>query len=73
MKLSSYQKEFLSTEIKYGIREIEGTIKERKRQKKAKEIDWCESTFTYIIDRKKEEIQDLKNLANYFNLDINNY
>ena len=73
MKLNDYQKKFLTHELKWGIKEIEGTIKERKRQYKEKEIDWGESTFTYIIDKKKEEIQDLKNLANYFNLDINNY
>ena len=73
MKLSDYQKKFLTTEIKYGIEEIKDKIKLRKKQLKEKEIDWSESTFTYIIDKKKEEIQDLKNLANYFNLDINKY
>jgi hypothetical protein len=73
MKLSSYQKEFLTYELKWAIIEIEGKIKERKRQLKEKEIDWSESTFNYIIDRKKEEIQELKKLANYFNLDINKY
>ena len=73
MKLSDYQKKFLTHELKWGIREIEETIKERKRQLKAKEIDWSESTFTYIINKKKEDIKDLKELANYFNLDINKY
>ena len=73
MKLTEFQKKFLTHELKWGVIEIEGTIKERKRQYKEKEIDWGESTFTYIIDKKKEEIQDLKNLAKYFNLDINKY
>jgi hypothetical protein len=73
MKLSSYQKKFLTHELKWAIIEIEGKIKERKRQLKEKEIDWSESTFNYIIDRKKEEIQELKKLANYFNLDVNKY
>ena len=73
MKLTEFQKKFLTHELKWGVIEIEGTIKERKRQYKQKEIDWGESTFTYIIDKKKEEIQDLKNLANHFNLDINKY
>ena len=73
MKLSSYQKKFLTHELKWGIKEIEGTIKERKRQLKEKEIDWSESTFNYIIERKKEEIQELKKLAHYFNLDVNKY
>ena len=73
MKLTEFQKKFLTHELKWGVIEIEGTIKERKRQYKKKEIEWGESTFTYIIDKKKEEIQDLKNLAKYFNLDINKY
>ena len=73
MKLSDYQKKFLTHELTWGIKEIEETIKERKRQLKAKEIDWSESTFTYIINKKKEDIKDLKELANYFNLDINKY
>ena len=73
MKLTEFQKKFLRHKLKWGIKEIEGTIKERKRQLKEKEINWSDSTFNYIIDKKKEEIQDLKNLANYFNLDINNY
>jgi len=70
MKLNSYQKEFLTHELKWGIKEIEGTIKERKRQLKEKEIDWSESTFNYIIDKKKQEIEDLKKLAKYFNLEL---
>jgi len=73
MKLSDYQKKFLTTEIKYGIEEIKDKIKLRKKQLKEKEIDWSESTFTYIINKKKEDIKDLKELANYFNLDINKY
>ena len=71
MELNSYQKEFLTHELKWGIKEIEGTIKERRRQLKQKEIDWSESTFNYIIDKKKQEIEDLKKLAKYFNLDLN--
>ena len=73
MKLSDYQKKFLTTEIRYGIEEIKDKIKLRKKQLKEKEIDWSESTFTYIINKKKEDIKDLKELANYFNLDINKY
>ena len=73
MKLSDFQKKFLSTEIKYGIEEIKDKIKLRKKQLKEKEINWSESTFTYIINKKKEDIKDLKELANYFNLDINKY
>ena len=73
MKLSDYQKKFLTTEIKYGIEEIKDKIKLRKKQLKEKEIDWSESTFTYIINKKKEDIKDLRELANYFNLDINKY
>jgi len=73
MKLSDYQKKFLTTEIKYGIEEIKDKIKLRKKQLKEKEINWSESTFTYIINKKKEDIKDLKELANYFNLDINKY
>tara|TARA_R100000231_G_scaffold88911_1_gene67312 strand:+ start:291 stop:506 length:216 start_codon:yes stop_codon:yes gene_type:complete len=71
MELNSYQKEFLTHELKWGIKEIEGRIKERKRQLKEKEIDWSESTFNYIIDKKKQEIEDLKKLAKYFNLELN--
>ena len=71
MELNSYQKEFLTHELKWGIKEIEGRIKERKRQLKEKEIDWSESTFNYIIDKKKQEIEDLKKLAKYFNLEVN--
>ena len=71
MELNSYQKEFLTHELKWGIKEIEGRIKERKRQLKKKEIDWSESTFNYIIDKKKQEIEDLKKLAKYFNLELN--
>ena len=71
MELNSYQKEFLTHELKWGIKEIQGTIKERKRQLKEKEIDWSESTFNYIIDKKKQEIEDLKKLAKYFNLELN--
>jgi len=73
MKLTEFQKKFLKHELKWGIKKIEDKIKERKKQLKEKEINWSELTFNYIIDKKKEEIQDLKNLANYFNLDINNY
>ena len=73
MKLSNYLKKFLTLQLKWGVRKVEGEIEERKRQLKEKEINWSDSTFNYIIDKKKEEIQDLKNLANYFNLDINNY
>ena len=73
MKLSDYQKKFLTTEIKYGIEEIKDKIKLRKKQLKEKEINWSESTFTYIINKKKEDIKDLKELANYFDLDINKY
>ena len=73
MKLSDYQKKFLTTEIRYGIEEIKDKIKLRKKQLKEKEINWSESTFTYIINKKKEDIKDLKELANYFNLDINKY
>ena len=71
MELNSYQKEFLTHELKWGIKEIEGRIKERKRQLKEKEIDWSESTFNYIIDKKKQEIEYLKELAKYFNLELN--
>ena len=71
MELNSYQKEFLTHELKWGIKEIEGRIKERKRQLKKKEIDWSESTFNYIIDKKKQEIEYLKELAKYFNLELN--
>ena len=71
MELNNYQKEFLTHELKWGIKEIEERIKERKRQLKEKEIDWSESTFNYIIDKKKQEIVDLKKLAKYFNLEVN--
>ena len=71
MELNHYEKEFLRHEIKWGIKEIEGRIKERKRQLKEKEIDWSESTFNYIIDKKKQEIEYLKELAKYFNLELN--
>ena len=71
MELNSYQKEFLTHELKWGIKEIEGRIKERKRQLKEKEIDWSESTFNYIIDQKKQEIEHLKKLAKYLNLELN--
>ena len=71
MELNHYQKEFLRHEIKWGIKEIEGRINERKRQLKEKEIDWSESTFNYIIDKKKQEIEYLKELAKYFNLELN--
>ena len=73
MKLSDFQQKFLSTEIKYGIEEIEDKIKLRKKQLKEKEINWSESTFNYIIDKKKEEIKELKKLVSYFDLDINKY
>lgn len=73
MKLNDFQKKFLTHELKWGIKEIEDTIKRRKKQLKEKEIDWSESTFSYIIDKKKEEIKDLKKLVNYFDLDINKY
>ena len=71
MELNNYQKEFLTHELKWGIKEIEERIKERKRQLKEKEIDWSESTFNYIIDKKKQEIEYLKELAKYFNLELN--
>jgi len=71
MELNHYQKEFLRHEIKWGIKEIEGRLKERKRQLKEKEINWSESTLNYIIDQKKQEIEDLKKLAKYLNLDLN--
>jgi len=74
MKLSDYQKKFLAFKLRWGIKEIEGRLKERKRQWDEKElIHWSERTLLVAIKKGNKEIEELKELANYFDLDINKY
>ena len=74
MKLSDYQKKFIAFKLRWGIKEIEGRLKERKRQWDEKElIHWSERTLLVAIKKGNKEIEELKELANYFNLDLNKY
>jgi len=71
MKLTNYQKNFLELAIKQEIRQIKNFVfifeKQFQKEKSISKNIYLRSNAT-----NKKQIQDLKNLANYFNLDMNN-
>jgi len=72
MKLSDYQKKFLELALMQEIRQIENFVFINEKQFK-KEKSISKNIFLRSNARNKKQIQELKELQNYFNLDINKY
>ena len=72
MKLSDYQKKFLELALMQEIRQIENFVFINEKQFK-KEKSISKNIFLRSNARNKKQIQELKELQNYFDLDINKY
>jgi len=72
MKLSDYQKKFLELALMQEVRQIENFVFINEKQFK-KEKSISKNIFLRSKARNKKQIQELKELQNYFDLDINKY
>ena len=72
MKLTDYQKKFLELALIQEMRQIENFVFIIEKQFK-KEKSISKNIFLRSNARNKKQIQELKELQNYFDLDINKY
>jgi len=72
MKLTDYQKKFLELALIQEMRQIENFVLVIEKQFK-EEKSISKNIFLRSNARNKKQIQELKELQNYFDLDINKY